>query len=352
MWSIGTIATALLTGDAIFTDRTDPRYEDHPELVIFGNANNCDLDVLDQSNLWKDIGRRPKDLIRKLLVLDEAHRMTASQALKHEWFTHKRYANELEEVYQMSIADWKPRRRVFRLIEALDLDRLSASERRVVEGQSSSHSHYFPPPSKGFPAKLERQTALPDSQFEVDVDMTPPPADRAPRQRRQSFLGVKRHKQSSLPLAPIEEETPSELGDEEMGTIDPTNLLLTNTQRVQNSLEKLTLIPGPLETVIDVEMTQDTEAQTYIESDIQIDTQMLLGPNMDLDETQDWHGLPASGSGEDNLVMESHMQLQKRNLAGLDDFIDLTDQASASEPGSCPTKAQFAQQSYKRMRFS
>jgi pheromone a factor receptor len=147
MWSIGVIATALLTGDVIFTNRIDPNYSTDPAKVILDIAAECDLSVLDNPySAWAIVGDRPKDFIRKLLVLDEEQRLTVNQALAHEWFTNKHLADQFDAVYQRAIKGWESRRKIFRLVEALDLSRLppqDSSPRPRKNKEQSSTSHYF-----------------------------------------------------------------------------------------------------------------------------------------------------------------------------------------------------------------
>jgi pheromone a factor receptor len=142
MWSVGVIAAALLTGDSIFVNRADPRFKIEPRLIL-SLAAQCDLSMLDDPyTVWRMVGRRPKDFVKKLLVLDEFNRMTATQALAHDWFTNKHYADELEAVYQRSIRCWNPRRKIFRLIEALDMSKLP---RNIYEHEHyGSTSRHFP----------------------------------------------------------------------------------------------------------------------------------------------------------------------------------------------------------------
>jgi serine/threonine protein kinase len=151
MWSTGIIATALLTGDVIFTNREDPDYKQDPSKVILAMAAECDLSVLDNPySVWANIHKRPKDFVRKLLVLDEEQRMTVDQALAHEWFTHKFVVNEFDALYLRAIAEWEPRRKVFRLIEALDHSRLHFKEmtlRSEKHKADPSMSQYFVRPS-------------------------------------------------------------------------------------------------------------------------------------------------------------------------------------------------------------
>lgn len=153
MWSIGIIATALLTGDVIFTNRTDPNYEVNPKKIILNMASKCDLSALeDPHGMWRLVGKRPKDFVRKLLVLEEPQRLTVQQALAHEWFTNKHHVDEFEAVYQRAIHDWEPRRKIFRLVEALDLCRLPkqaihATNIKVTNYSKMSHHFAIPPSS-------------------------------------------------------------------------------------------------------------------------------------------------------------------------------------------------------------
>jgi serine/threonine protein kinase len=121
MWSIGCITAAVLTGDVIFTDRTHPEYNDNPRGVIMGLAARCDLSVLDEEYhpTWSEVGHRPKNFIKRLLVLDENERMTATEALVHDWFADEYYAEDLEDMYQRAIKGWKPRQKNLLLVERI-----------------------------------------------------------------------------------------------------------------------------------------------------------------------------------------------------------------------------------------
>jgi serine/threonine protein kinase len=121
MWSIGSITATVLTGDVIFTDRTHPHYHENPRHVIIALAARCDLSVLDDEYhpTWSEVGEAPKNFIRRLLVLDENDRMTASAALAHRWFANECYAEDLEDVYMRSIEDWQPRQTSSQLVERI-----------------------------------------------------------------------------------------------------------------------------------------------------------------------------------------------------------------------------------------
>ncbi|KAF1838993.1 Pkinase-domain-containing protein [Decorospora gaudefroyi] len=119
MWSIGSITATVLTGDLIFSDRSHPDYHNNPRAVIVGLAAICDLSVLDEHDhpLWSEVGDRPKDFIKGLLILEEEKRMTASEALVHPWFSS--YAEDFEDLYARSIADWEPRETDLQLVERI-----------------------------------------------------------------------------------------------------------------------------------------------------------------------------------------------------------------------------------------
>jgi serine/threonine protein kinase len=138
MWSIGSITATLLTGDLIFTDRKHPEYETNPRAVIMSLAAICDLSHLDDTlhPLWSNISEPPKDFVKSLLVLKEEERMTASEALAHDWFSS--YTEDFEDLYAISIADWEPREKKLDLVDIIPKsipDRVSTS---LVPGTQSS----------------------------------------------------------------------------------------------------------------------------------------------------------------------------------------------------------------------
>ncbi|KAL5121752.1 hypothetical protein ACEQ8H_000439 [Pleosporales sp. CAS-2024a] len=149
MWSIGCITAALLSGDDLFTDRAHPKYQDNPRRVIINLAAQCDLSILDDEYhpAWSQVEPAPKDFIRRLLVLEEDERMTATQALAHAWFSNECYAQDLQDLYARSIADWRPRSTNSQLIERISrsLPNLSIVG---LPGHAMNHdtvSHFFHP---------------------------------------------------------------------------------------------------------------------------------------------------------------------------------------------------------------
>ncbi|KAF3042071.1 hypothetical protein E8E11_007006 [Didymella keratinophila] len=121
MWSIGSTTAAILTGEQIFSCRQNGPFEEDARRVIVHLAAQCDLSILDDEYhpLWGPIAPAPKDFIKRLLVLNEEDRMSATEALHHIWFTHPMMAAEFEAQYERSIRDWRPRRKDVQLIEQI-----------------------------------------------------------------------------------------------------------------------------------------------------------------------------------------------------------------------------------------
>lgn len=122
MWSIGSITATIVSGDVIFVDRSHPKYEIDPRAVIVGLAAICDLSILDDEYhpVWSTTDDGPKDFIRRLLVLEEDARMTATEALEHYWFS--AYQKNFENLYSRSTKDWQPRERHVQLVERIPFD--------------------------------------------------------------------------------------------------------------------------------------------------------------------------------------------------------------------------------------
>jgi len=75
LWSVGVITYLLLCGFPPFYGDTLP--------AVFEQIMKAEFDFPDP--YWTDISVEAKDLIKKLLVVDSKHRLTATQALKHTW---------------------------------------------------------------------------------------------------------------------------------------------------------------------------------------------------------------------------------------------------------------------------
>lgn len=113
LWSVGCVSVVLLTGGLAFADPTTNLYSERL-------AKDCNLTFLEESNEWQSVRRRPKDFVEKLLVLDEAERPTAAEALKHLWFSNEVHRNDFEDLYQRTIRHWHPRPRKPPIVEFHD----------------------------------------------------------------------------------------------------------------------------------------------------------------------------------------------------------------------------------------
>ena len=108
MWSLGCVATAILTGSSPFSfnSRKQDNRRSSSEMII-ADASACRLDGLEAAPEWKQIINQPKDFIRRLLVLNEDTRMTAKEALGHGWFTNSAVEDYYQALYRRAIAGWR-----------------------------------------------------------------------------------------------------------------------------------------------------------------------------------------------------------------------------------------------------
>lgn len=117
MWSIGTITAALLAGEYMFNDAAYTDYYGDPRRMIMALAARCDLSILDDEYhpSWSCVDFLPKDFIKRLLTLDEDARMTATEALEHDWFADE----EFEKLYARCTRKWHPRSPSSQLVERI-----------------------------------------------------------------------------------------------------------------------------------------------------------------------------------------------------------------------------------------
>lgn len=102
MWSVGCVTVVLLTGGMAFCDPITNSYSEPL-------ARECNLSSLQETQEWQHVRERPKDFISRMLVLDEAARPSAEEALKHPWFSNEFHRADFEDLYQRTIKHWHPR---------------------------------------------------------------------------------------------------------------------------------------------------------------------------------------------------------------------------------------------------
>lgn len=83
-------------------------------------ARACDMTFLRNTPDWQQVRTRPKSFVDRLLMLDEEKRMTAKQALHHEWFSNEVHKTNFEELYQRTTKHWRPRPQRRDLVEFRD----------------------------------------------------------------------------------------------------------------------------------------------------------------------------------------------------------------------------------------
>lgn len=119
MWSLGCITVVLLTGGSPFVNQRTNQY-------CQKLAQQCDLQQLDHCAEWQFVGKRPKDFVRRLLVLDESQRMSAKDAKDHWWFSNDFHRLDFEELYHRATKHWKPSTLKDPVIELIDAEQLVA----------------------------------------------------------------------------------------------------------------------------------------------------------------------------------------------------------------------------------
>lgn len=76
MWALGVITFILLAG-------YPPFHDDGDQAALFRRIKRAEYTF--DLEYWSDITNEAKDLIRGLLTIDPAKRLTADQALTHKW---------------------------------------------------------------------------------------------------------------------------------------------------------------------------------------------------------------------------------------------------------------------------
>ncbi len=122
-------------------------------------AQECNLQQLECVAEWQPIGERPKDFVRRLLVLDEEQRMGPGDAKRHCWFSNDFHMFDFEAVYHRAIRHWRPRTLtapVIDMINTHDLMELSMQQKSHLGQRSSRRRTPVPvdPPYKPYPRRM------------------------------------------------------------------------------------------------------------------------------------------------------------------------------------------------------
>ena len=115
LWSLGILTFVLLTGASLL----DPKEANWDQEDINNRLHNPGYDAA-SIRRWKAVSSSAKDFMAKLIVLDPKSRMTAPDAVMHDWFTKdKKMEKELEDLYKRANKDWKPRKVEKGILEAI-----------------------------------------------------------------------------------------------------------------------------------------------------------------------------------------------------------------------------------------
>jgi serine/threonine protein kinase len=219
LWSLGCVTVVLLTGGYAFFEAESGEYSERL-------ASDCNLDALEKSQSWRDVGARPKAFVKGLLALDERQRMTAKESLAHEWFTNDAHRTEFEELYRRATRHWRPRmpkEPVIELVEADNIEGLPFSQGLRTESQKGFKGGPIPvdPPYKPFPRRLHSQAFFPKRKPSPS-NKTMSDEVKAAIERNWTF-----HKSHSSEPSVAEEElpTPRSVGLDRGGDDQPTNKL-------------------------------------------------------------------------------------------------------------------------------
>jgi serine/threonine protein kinase len=113
MWSLGILTLCLLTGDApiTFEELQKMSQDDVAALLVHSTHFHPQ---------WRDVNVHGKDFVRKLLVLDPGKRMTAKEAIQHDWFRKPaKVAAGLDSLYERANKFWSKRPSSRDIIEEL-----------------------------------------------------------------------------------------------------------------------------------------------------------------------------------------------------------------------------------------
>lgn len=91
MWSLGVILYILLCG-------APPFNPDRPDKPLLRQI--CDGDYSFPKSKWTDIGDTAKDLVRKLMTVDQKQRLSAKQALQHPWLQDEKVVQKAKQLME------------------------------------------------------------------------------------------------------------------------------------------------------------------------------------------------------------------------------------------------------------
>lgn len=199
IWSVGCVACALLAHDVLFPDDGHDTIRD-----LSKEDYDKRMEEFNSGEQWEHIGRRAKEFIRGCLEIDEEHRLTATQALDCEWFTHRHYRAEMDAAYKRAVADWQPKKyNEGDLIQEIDttmhVERAAAQQE---EGEEEQRSKYFPASTTSLSTRTQHRFSEHSRQASLDQlhasSLVPPSSSPA----QTSYPGETAEGSMSVPYPP------------------------------------------------------------------------------------------------------------------------------------------------------
>ncbi|RAH75362.1 kinase-like protein [Aspergillus aculeatinus CBS 121060] len=134
MWSLGCVATILLTGELL----PDSSFESWADFL----ARETGVFHLLSFFYSHKIRVRAQNFICHLLEMAEDKRMTAKEALEHEWFSNRSHGPSFQDLYSRACRGWVPRAPGDPIVELSSYTKeLETNESpKCYSGEGSSHS--------------------------------------------------------------------------------------------------------------------------------------------------------------------------------------------------------------------
>uniref|UniRef100_UPI00398E329B caM kinase-like vesicle-associated protein n=1 Tax=Pristiophorus japonicus TaxID=55135 RepID=UPI00398E329B len=175
-WAVGVIMFILLSGNPPFYDESDEEENDNHNRTIFRKILAGDFEF--DAPYWKDISGAAKELVCRLMDVDQDQRITANEALGHTWISGN---SALEKNLKLGVcaqieknfakAKWKKALRVTTIMHRLRTSRSEASTPQIAEtllaGATANPGAMAAPPP---PQKQEDPTEL-DHQSDSRINI-------------------------------------------------------------------------------------------------------------------------------------------------------------------------------------
>ncbi|RAH75791.1 kinase-like protein [Aspergillus japonicus CBS 114.51] len=174
MWSLGCVATILLTGELV----PDSSFESWADFV----AQDTTMFKLLSFFYVQKLRIRAQNFICRLLEMAEDKRMTAKEALEHEWFSNRSHGTSFQDLYSRACKGWVPRTPGDPIVELSSYAKeFEPNESpRCYSGVRSSHGDT----DEDEEDQLSRASTVPDTACHLEASPTlsdpvlPPMTDR------------------------------------------------------------------------------------------------------------------------------------------------------------------------------